>query len=216
MKSGLGKKLRSLRLSSGLSYRALGLKTKISVQHLRNLEREKFEHLPAPVFVKGFLKKWAQVTNGNTRELHRMYEDNARASVAPKYNFHEVRLRRFRIPVLRCISLKLMSVILCVVVAVALFSYIYYTQFIAVRDPQIQVMNPADVDSVSVEQQIWLSGKVQNAESVTVNGRTVVLEQDGTFLYHYNLNTGLNIISFIATNEKGEQVKIIRNIVYGE
>lgn len=209
MKSLLGKKLRQLRLSAGFSFDELELKTKISVQHLRNLEKGKFEHLPAPVFVRGFLQKWARATNGNANELQYMYAQNTH-SKPPQHKFESISFRTFHLP-----SLRYFFVVLCVGCAVALFSYIYYTQFIAARDPQVQITYPLDVDSVSLTQEVRIQGNTQNVDHLTVNNTPVALNHNGAFLHFYTLEQGLNTVSFIATNQKGEQVKIIRNILYG-
>ena len=209
MKGSLGKKLRQLRLSAGFSFDSLELKTKISAQHLRNLEKEKFDRLPAPVFVRGFLKKWAQATNGDARELQHIYNQSAR-SFSSKYILEPVSYRVFRFPPARYIF-----IVLCIASAIALFSYIYYNQFIAVRNPQVQITYPIDVDSVSLTQSVRLEGNTQSVERLIINDTPVALNQNGTFLYHYALQKGLNTILFIATNRDGEQVKIIRNILYG-
>lgn len=209
MKKSLGKKLRQLRLNAGLSFEELELTTKISSYHLRNLEEEKYDKLPAPVFVRGFLQKWAHATKGNEQELYGMYNKSARPSL-PKNVLGVVSLKVLRVP-----SFRYVFVVLCVVGAVVLFSYIYYNQFIAVRNPQVQITHPLDVDSVSLTQQVRLQGTTQSVENLTINGVRVALGNNGTFLYQYNLEQGLNTISFIATNQDGERVKIIRNILYG-
>ena len=209
MKSALGTQLRQLRLNSGLSFRALEMRTKISVQHLRNLEKERFDNLPAPVFVCGFLQKWAQATNGNAEELQRIYNEHV-CSFSSKNPLYSTPLKVFHLPSLRFVFMSA-----CIVGVIGLFSYISYQQFIVVREPLVQVTNPTDGDSVSLTKRIHLEGTTQSVEHLVINGNTVVLQSDGTFFHQYDLKKGFNEILFVATNEQGRSVKIIRNILYG-
>ena len=55
----LGEKIQSQRESMGLSLKDIADKTKISLSALQALESGDDSHLPAPVFVKGFLRSYA-------------------------------------------------------------------------------------------------------------------------------------------------------------
>jgi DnaJ-class molecular chaperone len=55
-----GKELRQLRERMGLELETVSKETKISLKILRYLEEENFEKLPALVYLKGFLKSYAQ------------------------------------------------------------------------------------------------------------------------------------------------------------
>jgi curved DNA-binding protein CbpA len=55
-----GEALRRLRERAGVELHDIELSTKISAQHLRNMEEENFEKLPETVFVRGYLKSYAR------------------------------------------------------------------------------------------------------------------------------------------------------------
>src|SRR5919202_2153698 len=55
----IGNSLREARLRQGLDYVDIEQQTKIRSKYLKALEDEQFEVLPAPTYVKGFLRNYA-------------------------------------------------------------------------------------------------------------------------------------------------------------
>jgi hypothetical protein len=56
----IGNSLREARLRKGLDFPELEIGTKIRAKYLRALEDEHFDQLPAPTYVKGFLRTYAE------------------------------------------------------------------------------------------------------------------------------------------------------------
>jgi hypothetical protein len=56
----IGSSLREARLRQGLDFPALEEQTKIRSKYLRALEDERFDLLPAPTYVRGFLRSYAE------------------------------------------------------------------------------------------------------------------------------------------------------------
>ena len=56
----LGEHLRKAREEKGITLEQIGRITKINLSYLRILEEEQYHLLPAPIFVIGFLKQYAQ------------------------------------------------------------------------------------------------------------------------------------------------------------
>src|SRR5688500_19964285 len=57
--AGIGEALRSTRERRGLSIDDVARDTRISPRFLEALEAEQFDELPAPVYVRGFLRSYA-------------------------------------------------------------------------------------------------------------------------------------------------------------
>ena len=72
----IGPTLRSARESRGLSIELVAQETRISPRFLEALEDERFEALPAPVYVRGFLRSYANYLHVDATPL--MNELNAR------------------------------------------------------------------------------------------------------------------------------------------
>lgn len=64
-----GAYLKGCREKSGLSLKELAAITKVSPLQLENIEREKFERLPAPVYLRGFILEYARALGLPDQEL---------------------------------------------------------------------------------------------------------------------------------------------------
>jgi flagellar biosynthesis protein FlhG len=64
-----GKSLKQLREKLGIDLKAISAETKVSVKVLESIEEENLEHLPAKVYLKGFLKAYAKALNLDPQSL---------------------------------------------------------------------------------------------------------------------------------------------------
>jgi flagellar biosynthesis protein FlhG len=64
-----GKSLKELREKLGIDLRAISAETKVSIKVLESIEEEDLEHLPAKVYLKGFLKAYAKALNLDPQSL---------------------------------------------------------------------------------------------------------------------------------------------------
>jgi len=69
----LGAWLRTQREARGVTLREIADASKISLRHLEALELDRFESLPAPVFVRGFLREYARVVGLDPDEAINLY-----------------------------------------------------------------------------------------------------------------------------------------------
>src|ERR1041385_5230140 len=85
--AGIGEALRSTRERKGLSIDQVAQETRISARFLEALEAETFEELPAPVYVRGFLRSYANFLHLDPTPL---LEDLAlrQGATAPGSNGH--------------------------------------------------------------------------------------------------------------------------------
>ncbi|MBW2463748.1 MAG: helix-turn-helix domain-containing protein, partial [Deltaproteobacteria bacterium] len=68
-----GPLLRAVRESQGVSIREIGQRTKIGAAHLKALEGEEFDLLPAPVYVRGFVTEVAKFLRLDPDQVSRSY-----------------------------------------------------------------------------------------------------------------------------------------------
>ncbi len=64
-----GKSLKQIREKLGIDLKAISAETKINIKTLEWIEEEDLEHLPATVYLKGFLKAYAKVLNLDPQRL---------------------------------------------------------------------------------------------------------------------------------------------------
>jgi cytoskeletal protein RodZ len=79
----LGASLRALRLGAGQSLEDMARATRISAQYLRALEAEDFPELPAPVFVKGFIRAYCGFLGAPPDEALALYQRSLGGDPSP-------------------------------------------------------------------------------------------------------------------------------------
>ncbi len=77
----LGSRLRDARIARGLTLADVARATRIPQSSLTLLEDERFEQLPAPVFVRGFIRNFARVVGCDAGPLVRAYEARVNAGL---------------------------------------------------------------------------------------------------------------------------------------
>lgn len=71
---GFGPFLRNHRRAKGMSIETVAQKTKIRITILRQIENEDLGHLPSPVFVKGFVRAYAEAIGADVQEAFQYFD----------------------------------------------------------------------------------------------------------------------------------------------
>ena len=78
-----GELLRQVREARGIELEDICNRTKIHIGHLRSIENEKFDLLPAKVYVRGFLVEYAKALRLDPQQVTRSYLKRYDAVVRP-------------------------------------------------------------------------------------------------------------------------------------
>lgn len=84
--------------------------------------------------------------------------------------------------------------------------------------PKLDITSPSDGTSFYGTQQktVTLVGITKAGSNLTVNDRLVRLNDDGTFSYQYNLNTGDNVLNLSVTDQAGNKTDKSITLHYSE
>lgn len=81
--------------------------------------------------------------------------------------------------------------------------------------PNLEISEPSDNFEIKGgDKKIKVSGKTEPENSVTVNGITVIVGNDGGFSKEVSLNDGDNTIEIISTNLVGNSTKVAKIVKY--
>jgi cytoskeleton protein RodZ len=81
--SSLGLYLRGLREAKGMSLDDMARSTRVGRRHLEALESDTFTELPAPVFVKGFIRAYCEFLDSSSDEALGLYRETTGEPAAP-------------------------------------------------------------------------------------------------------------------------------------
>ena len=74
MGESVGKYLKELRESKGVTLEEIAEETKIQKRYLEDLENDEFESLPGDAYVKGFIRNYSAAMNINSDEVMAIYK----------------------------------------------------------------------------------------------------------------------------------------------
>jgi len=85
--SGIGLHFRQAREAMGLSLQEVQQRTKIHAEYLRALEDERFDQLPSPIYVRAFIRTYANSLGLDAQMMLSMYEQGVNGEItAPTEN----------------------------------------------------------------------------------------------------------------------------------
>ena len=83
--------------------------------------------------------------------------------------------------------------------------------------PTLDITAPSDGARISGEQNtVTITGKTEDSNTVTVNGRMIVMKNDGSFSSDFSLGEGDTTLVIIATDLAGNQTKVERKVSYSK
>ncbi len=188
----------------------LSARTGIPAKHLKKIEKGEWCDLPSGVYVKGFLKKYAQTVGLDEAEVAARYESEWNqicalpASLAGNQNLN-------RFDLLKNISLRK---IFTAAAAVFVIGYVLWQFRVILERPDLNLENPPTEDVVSAEAVLELAGRVSPGAALTVNNDPVYPEESGDFKKSVELLPGLNVLEIKAVSRFGKESKIIRRVTF--
>jgi cytoskeletal protein RodZ len=199
----LGEKLKKLRSEGRISLAEASKSTKIQIKYLEYLESGEYEKLPAKVYVKGFLRSYANFLGISESYLIKLYEreqgirENIKNTSQEKKLAEPIKFPRFiitpRIIVMSAVGLLVFG---C-------FFYLYKEMGNFVNTPRLVVIKPVS-GSVVESKSVYVSGVSEKDSEVFINDQPTMVNDKGEFNENVGLQDGLNTISVKAKNKFGK------------
>lgn len=210
----LAEKLKKVREECGISLSEISKSTKIRKSYLENIENGNFDALPADVYVKGFLKNYADYINLDANEVLRQYEKERGVfsnikktkTIAEQPN----RLGRFKVPMIT-ITPRMAAAAFFGILVFAGFFYFYKEIGKFSEAPRLVVVQPAS-DISTPSGSIDVIGMTDKENKVTINGQPVYVNDSGQFKETLSLQKGLNSIFIKSVNRFGKEVEKSFNV----
>lgn len=206
----LGEQLKNFRSEGRVTLVEISRETKIPVKYIEMIEEGKYDELPPDVYVKGFLKAYAEflgVDAGKIINLYQREKDiktnlNGGEKKAPKKKSKQPRM---------VITPRVIVAASIAVVVIGGFSYLYgqIGRFAAV--PRLVVTTPAS-DENTPGNSISVSGFTDEDAKLTINGQPILVSDKGEFQEEVLLQSGVNTITVSAVNRFNKETSKTVNI----
>lgn len=196
--------LKKQRQQLNLDIKTLGLITQIKPEYLEALEIGEMDKLPAPVYIKGFLKTLSLVYHLPDNFLVESYEKEYELLLpVPKQSKKSQSQFTFN-PKNFIISISALSAMLAT-------AYVFGQVRSVIAPPKLVLEEPAS--DLNLEgNSILVKGFAEVGSNVTINNQSVLLDREGRFNETVILSSGLNVLEISATNKFDRTNKIQRKI----
>lgn len=205
----LGEKLRQLREESEPSLEQFAAQAGIQPKYVMALEAGHYGQLPGDVYVRNFLRKYAEAFHVSPVRLLELYE-RERAyvrHVGPINRLPQTASETQAPDIYRILKILGSLSILC-----ALLVYLGVTVYRVITPPTLNVLAPAE-DLITHELSLVVSGTAEKESHVRINGQEVVLDPKGGFTERIDLQQGLNIIKVSAKKQRSRERVLYRQVI---
>jgi len=207
----LGEQLKKMRSDSRLTLHEVSRETKIPVKYLVMIEEGDYEKLPPDVYVKGFLKSYADYLGIEHKKLIGLYlRDKDIKKNLEKSGQGKKAPQKFRVPRF-VVTPRMITAVIVILVAIGGFYYLYREigRFAAL--PRLVVTEPMGDTSLEGNS-VTISGFTDQDAKLAINDQPITVKDNGEFRENILLQSGLNTITVSAVNRFGKIASRTLNI----
>lgn len=195
----IGQFLKENRLNRNLSLDEAAQKLAVRKPILQNLEEDAYEKLPAEVYLKGLIKKYARLlqidTNTALALFRRSYSTESQKTPSPPQPLKKT--------LITITPGRLASVVISLVILVFL-GFLFWQYRSYTGKPLLVVTSPTDQATI-YQEYIEVTGKTDPDATLYINGQESHISEDGSFSVAIGLNPGMNSLTIIARKQSGKE-----------
>lgn len=205
----VGFMLKEARLAKGLTLAQVEQATKIREKFLLGIEADDFGRLPSLSYAKGFIRNYAEFL-GISSELvmaffRRQTQESTRSSLLPKGVSDPLNAPMFQLTPGRFIGLLVSGLFV-------IFLFYFGSQYRNIsRTPFLKIDSPVN-QSIVTQERVVVEGQTDPDATVTINGVSTIIRDDGRFYELVPVVIGVNKISVVATSKFGKTTSAMREV----
>lgn len=210
----LGEYLRECREHSGLTLSDISTFSQVQPKNILALEEGRFADLPAPVYVKGFLKSLSLVFHVPADKLLIQYAAEQEIAQHIERTKADSETAVFAAPKFIFSSKTLVIGSLTIFGLLSVF-YLYFQVSSLKRSPRLEIVSP-ETDLTTNQAVLLLQGTTEPGSNIYLNNQRIVVDAQGEFRENLSLAPGSNLLTIRAVNKFEKSNSVTRTIVYSE
>jgi len=212
----LGEKLNRHRQELGLTINKAASLINVNVYYLKFLEHDDYPNLPAAIYTKNFLRKYAELLNINTDTVIFLHERERKLYEKTQKYSHQVKKtknhwwQKVGQTLLKpsFIKYSFISIIFLIVLI-----YIGVSINNIFSPPEVIIKSPQETSMVTSNHTVKIEGVTEKEVELMINSRQVLYDQDGRFSLELDLQKGVNIIKITAKKKHSKSKTIYRQVL---
>lgn len=208
----VGEILRTVREEKRLTLAQVSAEIHVREDNLHRLEEGYYQDLPADVYVRGFLRSYAEYLGLNVSKILRLYskERGIQEHLESKQTGGVSRPKKIHSPLL--IHRLVQTAVIVAIVLAAVFYLVWQFRNFS-RNPSLAIEEPAN-DITVRQEEITFSGTADQESVLMINGQEVFVDEGGRFQEQIYLQNGLNTITVVVRDRQGRESSLTRKILY--
>jgi len=207
----VGSMLQEARVAKGVTPAQVEQATKIREKYIRAIEADNLAVIPSASYAKGFVRNYAEYLGIPTETamafFRRQTTDVTRASLLPKGVSEPLNA-----PFLHLTPGRFIGLIVSILLIIFLL-YLGRQYFQIGASPPLTLSSPAQGQMVTGSR-VVVEGKTDPDTTVTINGVSTIVRDDGRFYEQVPLEAGVNKITIAATSRFGKTTTEVREVGY--
>ncbi len=216
----IGAILQERRRLLNVSREELSQQIQVPTKHLIKIEKSQWHALPSPVYTKGFIRRYAEALGMDADRIVAWYEADSEGAGGMRRSSvlrssHERSKSSWRAQGGR-VATRVTRRVAAGVVFLAVLGYIIYQLSIVFATPALVVTSPAQVETITQESTITLSGTTDAGITLLLNNQAVQVGPNGMFSRTIELLPGINTLDIAAVSRFGQRTTVERTVIYQE
>lgn len=211
----LGERLRKIRGDRRISLGEISRSTRIQVKYLERLEDDDWDNLPADVYVRGFLRSYAEFFGLDEKVFIKLYEKER--GIKNNIENKNGKRKQEKDPV-RPLSISFISFTpkkawIAFISAFALFILIFVYNELGsfASTPKLVVLSPENNSEVEGNS-VSISGITEKDSRLFINSQPVLVGDSGDFQENINLQPGQNAVVVKSINRFNKETEYTVNV----
>ncbi len=201
----LGERLREIREKAGVSIEEIANAVKVNKKYLRQIEEDNYENMPSEVYVRGFLKSYANFLGIKYENVLAIYQKERGIEKNIKKSKHKQEKKKtFKMPTI-VISFKFIAGIFFALFALGIMWYFYKEANKLSETPRLLISQPIN-NSTITNNSVELIGSTDIGDKVTINGQPIFVDEKGGFKEKIGLKEGINKLVIKASNKFNKEI----------
>lgn len=210
----VGVQLHEARERQGLMLEAVARSLRIPTKTLRALEEGDFASLPADVYMRGFLRQYAEALGLDAVPFLRAFAmERARLPVrAPVFPWTLAGRQPPRAFLWEFVSPRALTVAVGVLGLLVVLGYVLAQVRTYARPPRLEVSDPPHDIEVR-EPTLVVRGRTDPTAEVSINGERMAVRPDGNFEETVGVGEGVSTLRVVAKSIGGRETTVIRDVL---
>lgn len=207
----VGSMLREKRHAKGLTLSDIEKATKIRLRFLEAIERDDFTSLPSPSYTKGFVRNYAQYLGITAEKIMAFYRrqtsENTKSTIVPKGVANPINAPFFTLTPGKFLAMLAGGLF------VLFFVYMGNQYLRLQQPPHISIDQPQE-GAIVAEKKITVEGSTDADATISINGVSSIVRDDGRFYEQISLDAGANTLTIIATSRFGKSITHLLHVEF--